>query len=135
MGLFSWLKRKKPLPIEAQKWNKMWEFWVEEKTATPYTELMTYQSEVNNGGHMQFFDNVSNTADLAQHIEALKTVLCGVLKENITVGYDAYLEYESLGEPEDERFEEIFDRLDEVFYEYESEIEQILKDYAATFEV
>ena len=135
MGLFSWLKRKKPLPIEAQKWNKMWELWVEEKTATPYTELMTYQSEVNNGGHMQFFDNVSNTADLAQHIEALKTVLCGVLKENIAVGYDAYLEYESLGEPEDERFEEIFDRLDEVFYEYESEIEQILKDYAATFEV
>ena len=135
MGLFSWLKRKKPLPIEAQKWNKMWELWVEEKTATPYTELMTYQSEVNNGGHMQFFDNVSNTADLAQHIEALKTVLCGVLKENITVGYDAYLEYESLGEPEDERFEEIFDRLDEVFYEYEAEIEQILKDYAATFEV
>ena len=135
MGLFSWLKRKKPLPIEAQKWNKMWELWVEEKTATPYTELMTYQSEVNNGGHMQFFDNVSNTADLAQHIEALKTVLCGVLKENITVGYDAYLEYESLGEPEDEKFEQIFDRLDEVFYEYESEIEQILKDYAATFEV
>ena len=135
MGLFSWLKRKKPLPIEAQKWNKMWELWVEEKTATPYTELMSYQSEVNNGGHMQFFDNVSNTADLAQHIEALKTVLCGVLKENITVGYDAYLEYESLGEPDDERFEEIFDRLDEVFYEYEAEIEQILKDYAATFEV
>ena len=135
MGLFSWLKRKKPLPIEAQKWNKMWEMWVEEKTATPYTELMTYQSEVNNGGHMQFFDNVSNTADLGQHIEALKTVLDGVLKENITAGYDAYLEYESLGEPEDEKFEEIFERLDDVFYENESEIEQILKDYAATFEL
>ena len=49
----------------------MWDLWVEEEADSPYAELMTYQSEVNNGGHMQFFDNVSNTDDLSKNMEVL----------------------------------------------------------------
>ena len=61
-------KKKKEQPIEELKWNKMWDLWAEEKASSPYAELMTYESEINNGGHMQFFDNVSNTSDLPQVI-------------------------------------------------------------------
>lgn len=59
MGLFNIFKKTKQ-----QKWNKMWELWSEGKIASPYAELMTYQSEVNNGGHNQYFTNVENTSDL-----------------------------------------------------------------------
>ncbi len=65
MSLFDFFKKKKvELTEEQLKWNKMWELWTEEKVASPYAELMTYQSEINNGGHDQYFSNVENTGDL-----------------------------------------------------------------------
>ena len=127
MKIFDIFKKKKvELTEEQLKWNKMWELWTEEKTKSPYTELMTYQSEINNGGHMQFFDNVSNTSDLSQVISVLYTILNGVLKQNLVTAYNAYLEYEGNDDQED-KLDEILDDCDNVFYENESEIEQILK--------
>ena len=67
-------KKKKEQPTEELKWNKMWDLWAEEKASSPYAELMTYESEINNGGHMQFFDNVSNTSNLPQVISVLYTI-------------------------------------------------------------
>ncbi len=127
-------KKRKKQPIEEIQWNKMWDLWVEEKASSPYAELMTYVSEVNNGGHMQFFDNVSNTSDLPQEISALCTILEGILKQNIETAYNAYLEYEGNDDKED-KLDEILDECDNVFYENESKIEQILKGYAATIEL
>lgn len=40
---------------EQTKWDKMWELWAEEQAESPYAELMTYQSEIDNGGHDQYF--------------------------------------------------------------------------------
>ena len=51
------------LSDEQQKWNKMWELWVNGRADSPYAELMTYQSEINNGGHAQYFHNIDNTDD------------------------------------------------------------------------
>ena len=127
-------KKRKKQPIEEIQWNKMWDLWVEEKASSPYAELMTYGSEVNNGGHMQFFDNVSNTSDLPQEISALYTILDGILKQNIETAYNAYLEYEG-NEDQEDKLDEILDECDNVFYENESKIEQILKGYAATIEL
>lgn len=42
----------------------MWELWMNEKIETPYAELMTYQSEVNNGGRSQYFDNTQNNGNI-----------------------------------------------------------------------
>lgn len=65
MGLFDFVKNKKTELTEEQlKWNKMWEMWANEQVDSPYAELMTYQSEIYNGGHSQYFTNVSNTNDL-----------------------------------------------------------------------
>ena len=46
----------------------MWDLWVEKKAETPYAELMTYQSEVSNGGHDQYFTNTENTGDIQKEI-------------------------------------------------------------------
>ena len=127
-------KKRKKQPIEEIQWNKMWDLWAEEKASSPYAELMTYVSEVNNGGHMQFFDNVSNTSDLPQEISALYTILEGILKQNIETAYNAYLEYEG-NEDQEDKLDEILDECDNVFYENESKIEEILKGYAATIEL
>ena len=126
-------KKEEALPIEAQKWNKMWDLWVEEEADSPYAELMTYQSEVNNGGHMQFFDNVSNTDDLPKNVEVLYSILTGALRENIEKAYNAFLAYDE--NDENDTISEIMDECDDVFYANESEIERILQEYADTIEL
>ena len=135
MGFFDlFKKKKKEQPIEELKWNKMWDLWAEEKASSPYAELMTYESEINNGGHMQFFDNVSNTSDLPQAISALYSILNDILKQNLETAYNAYLEYEGNGDQEDS-LDEILENCDNVFYENENQIEIILKEYAKTMEL
>jgi hypothetical protein len=123
-------KKEEELTIEAQKWNKMWDLWVEEEADSPYAELMTYQSEVNNGGHMQFFDNVSNTDDLSKNMEVLYSILEGALRENIEKAYNAFLAYDE--NDENDTISEIMDECDDVFYANENEIERILQEYADT---
>ncbi len=133
MGLFDMFKKKKvELTEEQLKWNKMWELWTEEKTKSPYTELMTYQSEINNGGHSQYFCNVDNVSDLKKEMSALEEILTPLLRENLQKAYKADL---ILEEKEDEEAEEILDRCDDVFYENEEQINRILQEYANTLEI
>ena len=91
MGLFDFFKKKTELTEEQLKWNKMWELWAKNHTASPYTELMTYQSEINNGGHAQYFANVENIKDLQQEILSLQTILPSKLRETLEQAYRAYL--------------------------------------------
>ena len=133
MGLFDIFKKKKvDLTEEQLKWNKMWELWTEEKTKSPYTELMTYQSEINNGGHSQYFCNVDNISDLKKEMSALEEILTPLLRENLQKAYKADL---ILEEKEDEEAEEILDQCDDVFYENEEQINRILQEYANTLEI
>ena len=84
MGLFDLFKKKKvELTEEQRKWNKMWGLWVEGQADSPFAELMTYQSEINNGGHDQYFTNVENTGDLQKEMMALETVLSSKLKDTL----------------------------------------------------
>ena len=133
MGLFDIFKKKKvELTEEQLKWNKMWELWTEEKTKSPYTELMTYQSEINNGGHSQYFCNVDNVSDLKKEMSALEEILTPLLRENLQKAYKADL---ILEEKEAEEAEEILDQCDDVFYENEEQINRILQEYANTLEI
>ncbi len=71
MGVFGFFKkRKSELSREQKKWNKMWDLWAENRADTPYAEVMTYQSEVNNGGHDQYFLNVEQTGGAAAYTRA-----------------------------------------------------------------
>ena len=134
MGLFDFLKKKEvQLTDEQKKWNKMWELWTEEEADSPYAELMTYQSEINNGGHDQYFLNVENTGDLQKEMSALETVLSAKLKNNLQKAYKAYLVLEE--KEDDEKAEEIMEECDDVFYENEEEINHILEQYSAKIEL
>ena len=134
MGLFDIFKKKKvELTEEQLKWNKMWEMWTEEKVDSPYAELMTYQSEINNGGHDQYFTNVENTSDLNKEISALEQILSAELKNNLNKAYKAYLILEK--KEEDEEAEETLEQCDDVFYENEKEINRLLEEYACKIEL
>ena len=134
MGLFDFLKKKEvQLTDEQKKWNKMWELWSEGEADSPYAELMTYQSEVNNGGHDQYFLNVENTGDLQKEMSVLETVLSAKLKNNLQKAYKAYLVLEE--KEDDEKAEEIMEECDDVFYENEEEINHILEEYSSKIEL
>jgi len=134
MGLFDFFKKKEvQLTDEQKKWNKMWELWTEGKADSPYAELMTYQSEINNGGHDQYFLNVENIGDLQKEMSALETVLSAKLKNNLQKAYKAYLVLEE--KEDNEKAEEIMEEYDDVFYENEEEINHILEQYSAKIEL
>ena len=131
MGVFDFFKKKKvELNEELKKWDKMWELWTEGQADSPYAELMTYQGEINNGGHSQYFTNVENTGDLQKEMNTLQTVLPLKFKENLKKAYEAYLELEA--KEEDEQLEEVLNQCDRLFYEHEEELNNILKEYANT---
>ena len=134
MGLFDIFKKKKvELTEEQLKWNKMWDLWVEGKVDSPFSELMEYQSQVNNGGHDQYFINVENTGDLQKEMSALEQILSEKLNSNLKRAYKAYLVLEE--KEGDEKAEETLEQCDDVFYENEEEINQALKEYASKVEL
>ena len=134
MGLFDFLKKKNvELTEEQQRWDKIWDLWTEGKAASPYAEIMTYQSEINNGGHDQYFFNVENTGDIQKEMSMLKTVLSEILKDNLEKAYQAYLLSEE--KDDDEKAEAVMEQCDDVFYENEEEINRLLEEYATTIEL
>lgn len=106
--------------------------WSEGKVESPYKELMTYQSEINNGGHDQYFLNVENNSNIQKEISTLKTVLSEELIDNLEKAYQAHL---LLEEKDDENAESIMEQCDNTFYENEEEINCLLGEYAAKIEL
>ena len=134
MGLLDVFKKKKvELTEEQLKWNKMWELWTEERVKSPYAELMNYQSEINNGGHSQYFCNVENVSDLQKEMSELQIILTPILRENLKKAYKAYLILEE--NEEDEKAEEILEQCDDIFYENEEQINHLLEQYANELEI
>ena len=134
MGLLDVFKKKKvELTEEQLKWNKMWELWTEERVKSPYAELMNYQSEINNGGHIQYFCNVENVSDLQKEMSELQIILTPILRENLKKAYKAYLILEE--NEEDEKAEEILEQCDDIFYENEEQINHLLEQYANELEI
>ena len=125
--------KDRPLSIEEQKRNKMWQLWAEDKAESPYAELMTYQAEVNNGGHDQYFFNVSNTGDLEEEMSALMQILPETHRRNLEKAYEAFLTLEN--NEDDESAVEVLNNCDSVFWENEAAINQVLEKYASTIEL
>lgn len=134
MGFFDIFKKKNAAFTQDQlKWNKLWELWTEGKTISPYAELMTYQSEINNGGHDQYFLNVGNTGDLQKELSVLEQILPRKLNANLNKAYKAYLVLEE--NEDDEKAYEALEKCDDVFYDNEEEINHLLEMYAAKIEL
>lgn len=134
MGLISFFKKNKAeLTDEQKKWNKMWDLWAEGRADSPYAELMTYQSEINNGGYDQYFFNIENTGDLQKEMAALDTVLPVKLRENLKNAYNVYLK--QANEESDEQAGAMLRQYDDAFYKDEEEILCILREYASGLEL
>ncbi len=140
MGLFDIFKKKskpkklheKTLPPETLKYNKMWDMWADGQIESPYQDLMTYQSEVNNGGHSQFFLNVENTGDVNAVVKENLSILPKVHKRNLEEAYSAYRKYNDV---DDDKMDEILDNCDDIFYENEELINEVLEKYAETIQL
>lgn len=105
----------------------MWDLWTEGRADSPYKELMSYQSEVNNGGHDQYFFNTENTDDLRKELSVLEAVLPKKLQRNLRNAYSAYLDKES----DETTAQAILEQCDDTFYKNEEEINRMLQEYAA----
>lgn len=137
---FDLFRRKKNKDIEDvvlseadEKWNRMWDLWADGNIESPYNELMTYQSEVNNGGHHQYFLNTENNGDVRKDIEALCAILPNVLKDNIQTAFKSYVELEQ--DKNIDVNEEILEKCDDVFWENEEMINSILEGYCKENEI
>ena len=134
MWLFDFFKKKEAVLNENEvKWNKMWDLWVEKQVDSPYAELMTYQSEIDNGGHSQYFTNVENVSNLQNEMSILETILPIELNDNLQKAYNAYMKLEE--NEYDEKYEEIIEQCDDIFYENEEKINSLLEEYAAKIEL
>ena len=130
MGIFDIFKKKTATLTTDEKLNKMWELWAEDKLDLPCAKLMKYESEVDNGGHSQYFFNVANCGDLATEVEAVLSMLPKPLRENLKRGYDAFAAQEDIADDENEA---LFEECDDVFYEHEQLIIDIIYEAAKTF--
>lgn len=132
--LFDLFKRKKKNTVENtvlseddKQWNKMWELWADGKIESPYNELMAYQSEVNNGGHSQYFINTENTGDIDNDMSALSKILPDILKENLQTAYQTHLLLEQ--DETNEDAESVLEKCDDVFFQNEKDINDILESF------
>ena len=131
MGIFDIFKEKKAALTTDQKLDKMWDLWAVNKLDLPCAKLMKYESEVNNGGHSQYFYNVANCGDLAVEVEAVLSMLPEPLRENLARGYAAFSEQDDIA---DDVNDELFEECDDVFYEHEQLIIDIIYEAAKNFE-
>ena len=132
MNLFGWFRKEEELPVQDQKWNKIWDLWVAGKADSPYAELMEYESEVNNGGHSQYFFNVANCADLKAAAEILLKTLPEPLLSNFRKAYEAFSGQEDICDDEND---DLFEECDDIFGAHEQLILDLLTKYADTMEV
>ncbi len=133
--LFDFLKRKKkssvtesPLSEKEIRWNKMWDLWANGEIESPYAELMEYHSEINNGGHSQYFSLITDNGDVESAISALSEILPQALTENIREAYQAHLILEQ--DDSDENAESTMRKCDGVFFENEHLITEILEAFS-----
>ena len=130
MGIFDVFKKKKAALTTDQKLNMMWDLWAVNKLDLPCAKLMKYESEVNNGGHSQYFFNVANCGDLAAEVETVLTMLPEPLRENLKKGYEAFASQEDIADDENK---DLFEECDDVFYEHEQLIIDMLYEAAKNF--
>ena len=127
MSIFDLFKRKKETLTTEEKLDRMWELWEIGDLKDPYAKLMTYESEVDNGGHSQYFYNIANCGDLAAEVQAVLSMLPEPLRENLNRGYTAFAAQEDICDDDNE---ELFEECDDVFYEHEQLLIDILYESA-----
>ena len=91
---------------------------------------MVIKLRLNNGGHSQYFFNVANCGGLVTEVDAVLSMLPQPLQENLARGYAAF---SAQGDISDDANDELFEECDDVFYEHEQLIIDIIYEAAKSF--
>lgn len=105
-----------------EKWNDLWDMWTKGKVESPYKELMLYSSEVNNGGHSQYFDCIEGENE----IETLETILPNKFRKNLRKAYQIC---KNIDEYDRECANNVINECDMYFYKNEKQIDKLIWDY------
>lgn len=120
-----------------EKWNKMIDLWVDGELDNPIKDVLTYDAEVNNGGHLQFFENCND--ELEEMMFSLKESLPRDVYDNLKQAYDIYksmdTNIENVDEYVDVALQGDLDKYDHFYYENYDKVKGILKEYASTIEI
>ena len=127
MGLLDMLKKKKITLTPEEKLDQMWALWAKNELKLPCAKLMTYESEVNNGGHSQYFFNIANCGNLAAEVETVLSMLPEPLRENLNRGYVAFAAQKNIFDDDNDA---LFEECDDVFYKHEQLLIDILDEAA-----
>lgn len=126
IGLVSYIIDKKHKSkiktVNWEKWNDLWDRWTEGKVESPYKELMLYSSEVNNGGHFQYFDCIEDEKE----IETLETILPNKFSKNLRKAYQIC---KNIDEYDSTSAYNVINECDMYFYKNEKQIDKIIWDY------
>lgn len=114
--------RRKIEIANAEKWNDLWDKWAEGEVESPYKELMLYSSEVNNGGHFQYFDCIEDEKE----IETLETLLPNKLSKNLRKAYQIC---KNIDEYDSTSACNVINECDMYFYKNEKQIDKLIMDY------
>lgn len=107
----------------------MWDLWVEGNIPAPYLQLMEYDSEVNNGGHSQYFVNTDNCGNLKQEVDIVLSMLPEPLNTNLKTAFAAFSAMDDISNPFGD---ELLDKCDTLFYAQESVLLDLLQKFADT---
>lgn len=121
-------KKEFEMTVAPDKWKKLWQLWADGSAASPCRELMTYITEVNNGGHAQYFSHLADNGVLAEELPVLKSLMGVKHRINLWLAYKAY---RSIEKKESAVAEMLLMLSDIVFDVDEAVFNQIVEQYAA----
>lgn len=124
------------LTKEQLQWNKVWDKWSNGELETPYKEILDYSSGINGGGHLCFFDNVVSSGNFEVLNETIKTLVAVLPEAFIKPLLKVYNSYVKDNAKEEDYVSSKTDRLankaDDVFYNNEESINELIRDYSKT---
>ena len=108
------------------------DMWVDGKLEGPINDLLSYDGEVQNGGHLQFFENYND--NLYDMMISLKEILPSDFYNNLEKAYGEYkkagYEIDSVDDFVNVALEGTLDDADNFYYSNDKIINKILQDYA-----
>lgn len=120
-----------------EKWNKMIDLWVDYELDHPIKDVLTYDAEINNGGHLQFFENCNDELD--EMMISLKENLPEDIYINLKKAYDVYtssdINIENVDDYVGEALEDRFGEYDSYYYNNNDKVNEVLRNYASTLEL
>lgn len=115
-------------PELEEKWYKMWQLWMNNRLESPYQEILTYENEVRNGSHLQYFNWIQEHEDFEKTVNVVLLNLKGTVLEPIF--NKAYTAYQELDQNE-EVANQILLACDASFGDERDNIEKYLETIAA----